>query len=134
MWMHIRGILYMLCLACCFSLPVTISAAEPTYQVTEQELTELSTIFAKLDSRQKQQEALLTQQAEQLTTLREQLETSKKQISSSQKEMQKLQTSLVAANQSLQVSAAEAKRTRDRLERQRNTWAVFAIIAVGAAI
>lgn len=127
--MRIKGILYTLLLACCFSAPVTGWAEEPTYTVTEQELTELSTIFAQLDSRQKQQEALLTQQAEQLTTLRAQLETSKKQISSSQTEMQKLQTSLQKANQSLQESAAEAKRTHDRLKRQRIIWGCVGLIA-----
>lgn len=132
--MHIRGILYMLCLACCFSLPVTISAAEPTYQVTEQELTELSTIFAKLDSKQKQQQDLLAKQEKQLKMLQEQLKTSKEEISNSQRSVETLKSSLDEANRSLQESAAEAKRKNDRLRRQRDTWAAFAVIAVGAAI
>lgn len=127
--MRIKKVFYIFALLSLFSAPVTGWAEEPTYTVTEQELTELSTIFAQLDSRQKQQEALLTQQAEQLTTLRAQLETSKKQISSSQTEMQKLQTSLDAANQSLQTSAAEAKRTHDRLKRQRIIWGCVGLIA-----
>lgn len=127
--MRLKKVFYIFVLLSLFSAPVTGWAEEPTYTVTEQELTELSTIFAQLDSRQKQQEALLTQQAEQLTTLRAQLETSKKQISSSQTEMQKLQTSLDAANQSLQESAAEAKRTHDRLKRQRIIWGCVGLIA-----
>lgn len=132
--MRLKKVFYIFALLSLFSAPVTGWAEEPTYTVTEQELTELSTIFAQLDSRQKQQEALLTQQAEQLTTLRAQLETSKKQISSSQTEMQKLQTSLDAANQSLQESAAAAKREHDRLMRQRDTWASMAVLILGVAV
>ena len=133
MW-TIKNVLLVSVLALCFSAPVTGWAEEPTYTVTEQELTELSTIFVKLDSKQKQQKELLDQQAEQLTTLQEQLEISKKQINSSQTEMQKLQTSLTAANQSLKESAAEAKRKNDRLERQRDTWALLSVLAIGVAL
>lgn len=132
--MYIKKVFYISALLCLFAVPVTGWAAEKTYTVTEQELTELSTIFVKLDSKQKQQKALLDQQAEQLTTLQEQLEISKKRINSSQTEMRKLQTSLDTANQSLKESAEEAKRENDRLERQRDMWAAFAVIAVGAAI
>ncbi len=132
--MCLKNVFYVSVLLLLFSAPVTISAAEPTYQMTDQELTELSMIFEQLESRQKQQEALLTQQVEQLTTLQGQLETSKKQISSSQTEMQKLQTSLRRANQSLQESSDEAKRAHDRLERQRNMWAVVAAIVLGVAV
>lgn len=132
--MRLRKVFYSSALLLLFSAPVTGWAAEKTYTVTEQELTELSTIFVKLDSKQKQQKALLDQQAEQLTTLQEQLEISKKQINSSQTEMQKLQTSLTAANQSLKESAEEAKRKNDRLERQRDTWAVIAAAFICVSI
>lgn len=132
--MHIKKVFYISSLLFLLVVPVTGWAAEKTYTVTEQELTELSTIFVKLDSKQKQQKELLDQQAEQLTTLQEQLEISKKQINSSQMEMQKLQTSLDTANQSLKESAAEAKRKNDRLERQRDTWAVIAAAFICVSI
>lgn len=132
--MHIKKVFYISSLLFLLVVPVTGWAAEKTYTVTEQELTELSTIFVKLDSKQKQQKALLDQQAEQLTTLQEQLEISKKQINSSQTEMQKLQTSLDTANQSLKESAEEAKRKNDRLERQRDTWALLSALAIGVAL
>ena len=118
--MQLKRVLYILLLACCFSVPVTGWAAEPSYTVTETQLTQLETIFRQLK----------TQQQEQV----QQIETLKTQLTASETAIKQSQTSLSKANQSLQVSAAEAKRTRDRLERQRNTWAVFAIIAVGAAI
>lgn len=132
---HLKEVLYISLLVFFFSvLGIFSASAATTYQVTDSELTELSTIFEQLDSRQKQQKALLAQQAEQLTTLREQLEISQKQINISQTEMQKLQTSLDTANQSLKESAAEAKRKNDRLERQRDMWAIASILVLGIVI
>lgn len=133
MWMRLKGVLCMCALLLCFSVPVTGWAANQ-YTVTGQELEALENIFRQLETKQKQQQALLNRQAEQLTMLRGQLETSKKQISSSQMEMEKLQTSLDGANKSLQESAAEAKRTRDRLDRQRDTWAAVAVLILGVAV
>ena len=132
--MHIKKVFYISALLCLFAVPVTGWAAEKTYIVTEQELTELSTTFAQLDSKQKQQQDLLAKQEKQLKMLQEQLKTSKEEISNSQRSVETLKSSLAEANRSLQESAAEAKRKNDRLRRQRDTWAAFAVIAVGAAI
>lgn len=112
--MRIKGILYTLLLACCFSVPVTGWAEEPTYQVTAAQLTQLESIFQQLRTAQ-------TEQAQQIKTLKTQLTASENQIRQSQ-------TSLQKANQSLQESAEEAKRTHDRLERQRDTWAAAAVL------
>ena len=132
--MHIKKVFYISSLLFLLVVPVTGWAAETTYIVTEQELTELSTTFAQLDSKQKQQQDLLAKQEKQLKMLQEQLKTSKEEISSSQRSVETLKSSLSEANRSLQESAAEAKRKNDRLRRQRDTWAAFAVIAVGAAI
>lgn len=132
--MHIKKVFYISSLLCLFAVPGTGWASGTTYTMTEQELTELSTIFVQLDSKQKQQQDLLAKQEKQLKMLQEQLKTSNEEISSSQRSVEALKDSLTKANRSLQESAAEAKRKNDRLQRQRDTWAAFAVIAVGAAI
>lgn len=127
--MHIKKVFYISALLCLLVAPVTGWAAETTYIVTEQELTELSTTFAQLDSKQKQQQDLLAKQEKQLKMLQEQLKTSKEEISNSQRSVETLKSSLQKANQSLQESAAEAKRTHDRLKRQRIIWGCVGLIA-----
>lgn len=113
--MRIKGILYTLLLACCFSAPVTGCAEEPTHQITAAQLTQLESIFQQLRTAQ-------TEQEQQIETLRIQLTESETAIRQSQ-------TSLQKANQSLQESAEEAKRTRDRLKRQRIIWGCVGLIA-----
>lgn len=124
-----KKVFYISALLCLLVAPVTGWAAETTYIVTEQELTELSTTFAQLDSKQKQQQDLLAKQEKQLKMLQEQLKTSKEEISNSQRSVETLKSSLQKANQSLQESAAEAKRTHDRLKRQRIIWGCVGLIA-----
>lgn len=109
-----KNVLLVSVLALCFSAPVTGWAEEPTYTVTETQLTQLESIFQQLKTQQQQQ-------AQQIKTLKTQLTASENQIRQSQ-------TSLQKANQSLQESAEEAKRTHDRLERQRDTWAAAAVL------
>lgn len=123
--MCLRKVLFISALLLCFSAP-GISSAADWYIMTSQELETLEDIFSQLSSKQTEQRALLNQQAEQLETLSTQLKTSKKEIESSQKATATLQTSLTAANESLQKSAAEMKTEKDRLERQRDTWAIVA--------
>lgn len=132
--MHIKKVFYISSLLFLLVVPVTGWAAETTYIVTEQELTELSTTFAQLDSKQKQQQDLLAKQEKQLKMLQEQLKTSKEEISSSQRSVETLKSSLSEANRSLQESAAEAKRKNDRLRRQRDTWAVIAAAFICVSI
>ena len=126
-----RLLLLLLLLVC--SAPVTISASE-TYIVTETQLMELETVFTELRSQQKQQERLLTEQCGQIKTLETQLAASQTQIESSKRAVSDLETRLAEANQYLGKSADSAKRTKQRLERQRNTWAILAAVTVGAAI
>ena len=104
------------------------ASAEETYQMTEDQLTQLEEVFDQLKNKQSQQETLLNQQESQIGMLKKQLNESQTAIENSQESMKKLRESLNEANQSLQQSAEEAKRTQKRLERQRNTWAFAAII------
>lgn len=130
----LKNVLYMLSLSCFLSVPGIGWAEEPTYQMTEAELTELETIFDRLKTQQEQQTNLLREQSEQIKTLKIQLATSETQIKSSRNQLQEVETKLNAANQSLAAYAKEEKRTRARLERQRDTWAVFAAVTVGFAL
>lgn len=132
MWMRLRKALYIVLLACLFSVPAT--GAEAAYQMTAQEMTQLEDIFSQLSSKQTEQQGLLTEQEEQLAKLNTQLKTSQTEIEKSKKATATLQTSLTAANESLQKSAQEAKRTQKRIERQRDTWAVVAAIVLGVSI
>lgn len=132
--MRLKRVLYIALLSCLFSAPATGADAAKTYPMTEAELTELENIFSQLSNRQENQQKLLTEQTARIETLQTQLATSQKEIETSKQSTEALQTSLNEANQSLQESAEEAKRTHDRLERQRDTWAVLAVIAVGTAL
>lgn len=118
--MRLKRVLYASLLACLFSAPVTGSAQEPTYTMTEAELTKLEDIFNRLKTAQTEQE--------------KQIEALKSQLTESEAAIKQSETSLTRANESLKKSAAEAKRTQERLERQRNTWAAAAIVAVFAAM
>lgn len=132
--MRLRKVFYIFALLFLFSVPGTILAEEPTYQVTETQLEQLEAVFSQLKTAQGQQKETLTKQKEQIETLNQQLETSQTAMKNSQAEMQKLQASLNEANNYLQKSAAEAKNTQKRIERQRDTWAVAAIAAAFAVI
>ena len=113
--MRLKKVFYIFALLSLFSAPVTGWAEEPTYTVTETQLTQLESIFQQLRTAQ-------TEQEQQIETLRIQLTESETAIRQSQ-------TSLQKANQSLQESAEEAKRTRDRLKRQRIIWGCVGLIA-----
>lgn len=132
--MRLKRVLYTVLLVSLFSVPATGADAAMAYRMTAQEMTQLEDIFNQLDSRQKQQQKLLTEQEEQLAKLNTQLKTSQTEIEKSKKATATLQTSLTAANESLQKSADEAKRTQKRIERQRDTWAVVAAIVLGVSI
>ncbi len=131
--MCLRKVLFISALLLCFSAPCISSAADQ-YTMTAQELETLEDIFSQLSRRQAEQKRLLTEQEEQLAKLNTQLKTSQTEIEKSKKATATLQTSLTAANESLQKSAQEAKRTQKRIERQRDTWAVVAAIVLGVSI
>ena len=108
--------------------------AEAAYTVTDQQLTQLETVFSQLKEQQRRQEEILNRQKNQIEMLGNQLAESQTAMENSKKQLQVSENSLAEANQSLQKSAEEAKRTQKRLERQRDIWATIAAITVGAAI
>lgn len=118
------------------AVPIGLTAygAEPTYQVTETELTELEMIFKTLKTRQQEQQVLLTKQDEQIKTLKIQLTESETQIKNSKIQLAEVQTKLNAANKSLAEYAEGVKRDRQRLKRQRDTWTMVTAVALGYAI
>lgn len=130
--MRLREILFISAFLLCFSAP-GISSASNQYTMTPQEMAALENIFSQLSNRQEEQQRLLTKQTSRIETLQQQLETSQTEIESSRKAVKTLQNSLQKANESLQVSAVATKREHDRLERQRNTWALVGILALGIA-
>lgn len=117
--MYGRRLLWGLFLLACLSASGTTSAAE-TYQVTEEQLSELETVF----------QTLKTQQEEQQT----QIETLKKQLTLSETSIAESETQLAKANQFLKESAEQSKRTEKRLKRQRAIWMIVAGVAAGYSI
>ena len=114
------------------SLPVSILAAN--YTVTEEQLTSLEQVFSELKTEQETQQKLLTGQKAQIETLKAQLKTSDEEMKKSAKALKEADQRLKEANQSLAKYADNAKRTKQRLERQRDLWAILAAITVGAAV
>jgi len=114
-----RKLLWGLFLLACLSASGTTSAAG-TYQVTEEQLSGLETVF----------QTLKTQREEQQT----QIETLKKQLTLSESSIKESETQLAKANQFLKESAEQNKRTEKRLKRQRIIWAIIAGVAVGYSI
>lgn len=132
MWKKTRLLLLLLPL-CLFSPGyATVTAAE--YTVTEEQLTALEQVFSELKTQQEKQKSLLTEQKTQIETLSNQLKESQTQIENSKRLLIETRTQLEEANKSLKQSALSAKETKERLERQRDTWAIFAAITVGMAI
>lgn len=126
--MRIRNIIFLLALPLCLLLPLpTASAAEATYTVTETQLQALETRLSKLRTNN---ETL----ADGLIKLKAQLATSQAALKEAQEQSAQLKSQLAAlklqskssecllanANKSLQEYAAEEKRTRLRIKRQRN--------------
>ena len=114
------------------SLPAYASAAD--YTVTEEQLTSLEQVFSELKTEQETQQKLLTGQKAQIETLKDQLRTSDEEMKKSGKALKKADQRLKEANQSLAKYAGSAKKTKQRLERQRDLWAILAAITVGAAV
>ena len=117
-----------------FALSLPAGALGADYTVTEEQLTSLEQVFSELRSEQETQQKLLTEQKAQIETLKDQLKTSDEEMKKSGKALKEADQRLKEANQSLEKYADNAKRTKQRLERQRDLWAIFAAITVGAAV
>lgn len=123
-----QSIICLLALSLCLFLPLsTVSAAEKMYTITETQLQALESRLSKLRTNN---EIL----ASGLNELKAQLATSQTALKEAQEQSAQLKTQLAAlklqsksseyllesANKSLQEYAAEEKRTRLRIKRQRN--------------
>lgn len=135
----------LLCLLLCASAQVTLAAsatpAEPTYTITETELTQLQTNLTELKTIN---EALRTACSGQqikaaelqvkLTKAEELSRTLQSQLTELQAKSTRQEALLTQANESLKEYAREEKRTRLRIKRQRNGWeAAAALLACVAA-
>lgn len=117
-----------------FALSLPAGALGADYTVTEEQLTSLEQVFQELKTEQETQQKLLTGQKAQIEMLKNQLKTSDAEMKKSAKALKEAETQLAEANQSLAKYADNAKRTKQRLERQRDLWAILAAITVGAAV
>ena len=119
----------------------SVSAQEKMYEVTEAELTRLEQNLDELAT-------VNGEQREKLTSLRERLKGSEARLKESErnsrmlevkldwlsKELTEQASSLENANRLLKEYEQEERRTRRRLERQRNMAYIIAALAVGVCV
>lgn len=116
-----------------FSASATCSASEmpePTYTITETELTTLENNISTLKSINTRLQVDLKVQSQEATLLRKQLDELKKELEQLRSLSQTQESSLTNANKLLAEYATEAKRERLRIKAQRNTWEVVACLAI----
>ena len=123
LWSAFVLLLFCLLLPSCYP-PV---ACAKTYQITEQELTQLEQNLARLEQNSKSKQALLQTQSKKLKKLEELLNQSLKQN-------EETQNSLANAEESLKQYEQEMKHKQAVKERQRNLWIALAGIATAWAV
>ena len=116
-----------------FSSPATCSASG-TYQITEEELTQLETNLRKLEQLSSTQKTELTRLRQQLTKSEQELALLKSQLATSSTQLTQAQNSLDNANQLLKEFAQEEKNKRLRIKAQRNTYFCLMVAAAVAAV
>ena len=127
----------LLCLLLCASAQVTLAASatpdEPTYTITETELSqlennliELKTINEALRTACSGQQIKAAELQMKLTKAEELSKTLQSQLTELQAKSTRQEALLTQANESLKESAKEEKRTRLRIKAQRNTWEAVA--------
>ena len=118
-----------------FFAPGTCSASgmpEPTYTITETELTQLENNISTLKSINDRLQMDLKAQSGEATALRKEVTALKKQLEQLRSLSQKQDESLMNANRLLDKYAIEAKKERLRIKAQRNGWAATAACLVVA--
>ena len=127
----------LLCLLLCASAQATLAASatpgEPTYTITETELTklesnltELKTINEALRTACSGQQFKAAELQVKLTKAEELSRTLQSQLADLQTKSTRQEALLTQANESLKEYAAEEKRTRLRIKAQRNMWEAMA--------
>lgn len=109
----------------------TITAEE--LATLEQSLTRLSEINQTSQVELTELKSELTISVDELTEARKQSEEQRRALSALKEASMKQEALLQTANESLQASAQEAKRTERRLKRQRTIWMFAAGIFAAAA-
>ena len=108
---------------------------EPTYTITETELTQLENNISALKSINDRLQTDLRAQSNEATQLRKELNALRKELSDLKQQSMMQESSLTNANRLLETYATEAKRERLRIKAQRNGWAAAAVLAcIGIAI
>ena len=116
-----------------FSASATCSASG-TYQITEEELTQLETNLRKLEQLSSTQKTELTRLQEQLTKSEQELALLKSQLATSSTQLTQAQNSLQTANELLDKFAQEEKKKRLKIKAQRNTYFTLMVAATIAAV
>ena len=133
-------LLFLLCLFAWWLLggSVTASASgmpEPTYTITETELTQLENNISTLKSINDRLQMDLKAQSSEATALRKEVTALRKELSDLKQQSMMQENSLTNANRSLEEYATEAKRERLRIKAQRNGWAAAAAcLAIALAV
>lgn len=133
-WKRTASVLLWLAL---LSSPVSSQAS---YTITEEELATLEQSLTRLSEINQTSQAELTElkseltiSVDELTEARKQSKEQRSELSALKEASMKQETLLQTANESLQASAKEAKRTERRLKRQRTIWMIVAGIFAAAA-
>lgn len=116
-----------------FSASATCSASG-TYQITEEELTQLETNLRTLEQLSSTQKTELTRLQEQLTKSEQELALLKSQLATSSTQLTQAQNSLQTANELLKQYADEEKKKRLKIKAQRNTYFTLMVAATIAAV
>ena len=112
------------------SASATCSASEPTYTITETELTTLENNLAKLSAINSKLQLESKTQSTQAKELLEQVRLLQNQLTALRQESERQQALLTAANKSLEEFAIAEKNKRLKIKAQRNFWECLAVAAV----
>lgn len=128
-------LLFLSCLLAWWLLgsPATCSASG-TYQITEEELTQLETNLSRLEQISRTQKTELTRLRQQLAQSQEQLQVLKAQLNTSAEQLTTAQNSLDNANKLLKEYAQEEKNKRLRIKAQRNGYFIMMVAATAFAV
>ena len=110
------------------------AAPQSMYQISETELSKLETNLAKLKKSNAKYSKELQQQQSELEASREQLAKLREELEALGSKSMETERLLKSANASLKQYAAEGKRKRQVIKRQRNLYAFLAVLTTGLLI
>ena len=110
------------------------AAPQSMYQISETELSKLETNLAKLKKNNAKYSKELQQQQSELEASREQLAKLREELEALGSKSRETEQLLKSANASLKQYAEEEKRRRQAIKRQRNLYAILAVLTTGLLI